>query len=493
MLHPRMARQSRRLGAVGIGLVLIASLTFLPAATAVSAPPVRPGRVVSWGGPTALPAPPTELGDAVAIAAIDVAGAYSNLALRANGTVVGWGSNAFGEASPPETLADATAIDLGVGFGLALTRGGQVVAWGTNESGQLDVPKDLGTVTAISAGGYLGYRGLDVAPAQCGFALALRRDGTVSRWGQDAPGLGCEQIGAQLDPPTGLEDVVAISAGSRQALALRADGTVVAWGSGAMPGFDGTPPDQWSNIVAVSAGNGNNLGLRSDGTVAAYGIWGESGPPVEADVVDLAAGNVDVFLHRDGTLSTYRDIKPPAATKGAAFQAVTAGDDYGLAIEAAADEPSAPVLGSSDVQPWVDANPAGTAEAFRYAASTSRSVSTGHVYLDESSEATEVIVGLYADADGEPGKLLASGSSANVVNGQWNAIPIDSVALSGGVSYWLALLAPNGTIRFRDLPDGDGGPTRLSDETELTASCGLPGVWKTRREYANAPASLYAD
>jgi len=497
MQNNHVRRIARRAAAIGIGCLLMGSLA--PAAsradTQLPMPDVRPGRVVSWGGPAEYQpslSPPAGLDDAVAIAASDTNGSYSNLALRADGTVVGWGLNKFGEATPPPGLNDVVGIDTGAGFSLALRSDGSVTSWGANDSGQLDVPADLGPVAAVSAGGYFSSRGLGVPDGVCGYALALRPNGTVARWGQDTPGLGCDFIDARMDPPAGLDDVTAISAGSRQAVALRADGTVVAWGTGVSDGYDGTPPGLWSDVVAISAGSGNSLGLRSDGTVVAYGIWGESGPPRVSNVAALSASNADVFLHRDGTISVYRDTFPPSAPTGEVFRAVSAGYDYGLAIAAAA-EPSAPILGSSDVQPWVDTNPAGTAEAFQYTATRSGPATAVHVYLDEQNEATQVIVGVYDDAEGQPGTLLATGHTTELVPGEWNPIPITSTTITAGQPYWLALLSPleSGTIRFRDVPDGVGGPTKLSAQSGLSARCGLPAKWKTGHDFANSPASVY--
>jgi hypothetical protein len=152
-------------------------------------------------------------------------------------------------------------------------------------------------------------------------------------------------------------------------------------------------------------------------------------------------------------------------------------------------------VGWSGVQPWVDSNPSGTAEAFVYRATATGSASTAHVYLDEQNEADEVHVGVYSDVDGEPGARLASGRSMEVVDGEWNAIPIGTVDVIEGQEYWLALLSPvgSGVLRFRDLVDGEGGRTRLGAETWLTAGCGLPAMWTTGREFANSPASIYLD
>jgi len=230
----------------------------------------------------------------------------------------------------PAGLADVVAIDVGAGFAVALGADASVTTWGADDAGQLDVPSDLGPVTAVAAGGYLGYRGYGFPYAACGFALALRPDGTVTRWGEDRDGSGCDQLDARLDPPPDLSGVVAISAGDRVALALKSDGTVVAWGPGVNFSLDGTPPESWSDVVAISAGAGNMVGLRADGTVVAYGIWGESGPPSIDGVQALSAGQVDLFLQNDSTISAYRPISGVPTDSG--YAAVSAGNDYGLAI-----------------------------------------------------------------------------------------------------------------------------------------------------------------
>jgi hypothetical protein len=483
---------------VGLGIGLMAFSA--PAATQAQETPsgVGGGRVISWGGPADLQAaltPPADLDDAVAIVASDLPGSHANLAVRADGSVVGWGQDEFGEAHPPDGLQDVVAVDIGAGFSVALQADGSITTWGADDAGQLDVPDDLGPVTAVAAGGYAGYRGYGVPAGQCGYGLALRPDGTVVRWGQVKEGFGCEQIDARMDPPSGLSDVVAIAAGARQALALRADGTVVAWGVGVAGRLDGTPPVEWTDVVAVSSGYGDSLGLRADGTVLSYGIWGESGPPRVSDVAAISTSTFDVFLNRDTTLADYHAPTSELPT-GSGYQAISAGSDYGLAIEAV-DPPrsESPVLGSTEIQPSVDSNPAGTAESFQYTAAASATASTFHVFLDADNEARTVIAGVYADVDGEPGALLSTGRSSSLTAGEWNAIPVPPVALEAGRQYWLALLAPraDGVIRFRDVPDPEGGPTRLSAQHRLSAWRGLPGIWSTRTDFANAPASLYLD
>jgi hypothetical protein len=503
--HPGdiMKRSHRRSGwsrtlVVGLGIGLMASSVPLAAQAQQDPLGVAGARVVAWGGPAELQGaltPPADLDDAVAIAASSLPGTHANLAVRGDGTVVGWGQDEFGEAHPPEGLRDVVAVDIGAGFSVARRADGSVATWGSNDAGQLDVPDDLGPVTAVAAGGYAGYRGYGVPAGQCGYGLALRPDGTVVRWGQVQDGFGCEQIDTRMDPPAGLDHVVAISAGSRQALALRSDGTVVAWGAGVGFRLDGTPTEQWTDVVAVSSGYSDNLGLRADGTVLSYGTWGESGPPSMSDVAAVSASGFDVFLNRDTTLSQYH-APMSDLPKGPGYQAISAGYDYGLAIEAAEQPgPAKPPLGSAEIQPSVDSNPPGTAESFQYTAAASGSVSTFHVYLDATNAATTAVVGVYADRSGEPGALLSAGRSRTVTSGSWNAISVPAVVLEAGKRYWLSVLGPrgDGEIRFRDVPEPEGGPTRLSAAQDLSFWRGLPSTWSTSRTFANSPASLYLD
>lgn len=60
--------------------------------------------------------PPTGLRDVVAIAA----GGYHSLALKSNGTIVGWGDNTWGQAIPPIGLCYVKSLAGGGGHSLAL-------------------------------------------------------------------------------------------------------------------------------------------------------------------------------------------------------------------------------------------------------------------------------------------------------------------------------------------------------------------------------------
>src|SRR5260221_8977459 len=92
---------------------------------------------------------------------------------------------------------------------------GLVLAWGGNSYGQAVVPTGLTNVLAISAGYF--------------HSLAVRSDTTVAAWGQWYSG---SSTYTTVTVPSSLTNVVAVAGGLSHSVALRKDGTVVAWGYG---------------------------------------------------------------------------------------------------------------------------------------------------------------------------------------------------------------------------------------------------------------------
>jgi Regulator of chromosome condensation (RCC1) repeat/Immunoglobulin domain len=222
--------------------------------------------------------------NAVAVAA----GAWHNLVLKADGTVVGWGENYDGQCSPPLGLTGVTALAAGGYHSLALKANGKVAAWGADYNGQTDVPGWLSNVVAIAAGTW--------------HSVALRADGTVVAWGDDSL--------QQTNVPAGLANVVAIAAGGNHSLALRADGTVVAWGDNAdaVGNYAGQsmPPAGLTDVVAIGAGDYHSLAVKADGTVVGWGANGDgqSQPPAGLTGVKAVAGGAahSLALKADGTV-----------------------------------------------------------------------------------------------------------------------------------------------------------------------------------------------
>jgi Domain of unknown function (DUF1963)/Regulator of chromosome condensation (RCC1) repeat len=293
---------------------------------------------------TRPPAPVWGLGSSITA----IAGSYHNLALRGDGTVVGWGENRVGQVGDGTSryrrapvrvvdLVDVAAVSVGEAHSLALTERGGVVAWGRNEWGE------LGDGTLTSSGSPAGVGGLErgvVAVAAGDFhSLALTVDGAVLAWGLNSAGeVGRDYIPAgPVAVPELQRGVRAIAAGGYHSLALTEDGTVLAWGMAGMPGlgefggFDLSRPPYIARpapvsglprgIQQVAAGKRHSLALTSSGGVFAWGD-GHSGqlgdgarenryPAVEVSglssgVRAIAAGyNCSYSISGDGALLSW--------------------------------------------------------------------------------------------------------------------------------------------------------------------------------------------
>jgi alpha-tubulin suppressor-like RCC1 family protein len=104
------------------------------------------GSIVVWGdnyyGQCEVPAPNT---DFVAIAA----GTLHSLGLKADGSIVAWG----GDNDAPEPNTDFVAVAAGYNHSLGLKADGSIVAWGSNTYGQCTVPVPNAGFCACSNGG----------------------------------------------------------------------------------------------------------------------------------------------------------------------------------------------------------------------------------------------------------------------------------------------------------------------------------------------------
>lgn len=170
------------------------------------------GRVVAWGADT--PPVPSGLSNIVAVSVGGQGYGYAppsgGLALKADGTVVGWGwgptiSNGLG------SLTNIVAISGGFETALALTAEGKVVGmdW------QYQPPADLSNVVKIAAS-----QGDDHH-----INLALKADGKVVGWGYDfyRPPYG-QMYGGVSFASDSVSNATAIASGYNHALALVGDG-----------------------------------------------------------------------------------------------------------------------------------------------------------------------------------------------------------------------------------------------------------------------------
>jgi alpha-tubulin suppressor-like RCC1 family protein len=236
------------------------------------------------------------------------AGFYFSLAVLEDGTAWGWGTNSDQELGTGTSAAisntalqvaggnDFRVVAAGLSWSLGLKSDGSVWAWGSNLSGQLgngttggtsNVPLQISNLTGITA---LACGGVAGPSFRIGHNLALRSDGTVWAWGDNASGqLGNGTTGGVGNLPvqvSGLAGVTAIAAGCNFSLAARSDGTVWAWGSNSNFSLGTSNSSQISNVpvqvpnltgvVAISSSGFSflSLALQFDGSVW---TWGGSG------------------------------------------------------------------------------------------------------------------------------------------------------------------------------------------------------------------------
>jgi alpha-tubulin suppressor-like RCC1 family protein len=260
------------------------------------------GTVWAWGGnlygqlgdgTTTNSSTPVQVRGLSGVTAV-AAGDYCSVALRSDGTVWAWGFNANGQLGDGTTTSSSTPVRVQGLSGvtaiaaeapaayhvMALRSDGTVWAWGSNAGGQLGDGTRTTRFTPVQVHGLSGVTAIGV-----GFflSMALRSDGTMWAWGHNLWGqLGDGTTTTRLTPVQvrDLSGVTAIAAGGHHSLALRTDGTVWAWGHNSWGQMgngtttDSSTPVQLSGlagVIAISAGSEYSLGLRSDGTVWAWG------------------------------------------------------------------------------------------------------------------------------------------------------------------------------------------------------------------------------
>jgi alpha-tubulin suppressor-like RCC1 family protein len=187
------------------------------------------GSVVAWFSDPSMHQygevfPAMGVSNAIAVALGETTIDTRNVALLTDGTVTTWGhQSVYRDEAPPAGLSGVVAIAASGGHALALKRDGTVIGWGSNKSGQA-----TGTPTTaipwISAGPvWVEGRPLtniaSVAAAE-GYSLARTRDGRLMAWGRMVNALYPATV------PPGLSNVVAIAAGWDSCVAVTTNSLV---------------------------------------------------------------------------------------------------------------------------------------------------------------------------------------------------------------------------------------------------------------------------
>jgi len=274
------------------------------------------------------PVPVSGLSNVVAVAG----GGEHSLALLSNGAVMAWGDNEDGELGAGTTtgpdncsgscsktpvqvpgLSNVVAIDAGYYYSLALLANGTVITWGYDYYGELGdgIGVQEGCECVDHPIAVPGVSGAVAISADWYVASALLQDGTIRNWGYNYDGelgnntqtiesTGCYCLGPVS--PSGLSGARATTSGGYHGLALLASGAAQGWGydyygevgNGTFveTGCDCVPTPSALNALsspqALAAGAYHSLALLSNGTVMGWG-YNEKGEVGDGTLEDQAS------------------------------------------------------------------------------------------------------------------------------------------------------------------------------------------------------------
>jgi alpha-tubulin suppressor-like RCC1 family protein len=194
-----------------------------------------------WGWQTPCANVPTKVEGLTGVKQLSL-GDVSALALKDDGTVWGWGTNANGELCdgttehrprPVQMKGIANAVNVAVNYNsIVVLADGTVRTCGVNQLNALGDPAEEGGehLTPYKVPGLTGVRSARMASTTTIVQLA---DGTLRGWGcgyygylGDGSGAG---FSAKPHPPTGLGPVLVHYFSGNSSYAIRSDGTVMAW------------------------------------------------------------------------------------------------------------------------------------------------------------------------------------------------------------------------------------------------------------------------
>ena len=241
------------------------------------------------------------------------AGDNTVYAIKADGTLWGWGSNAQGALGQGSTDSKRSSIPLQIGSdsdwkeaygargcGFFIKENGTLWSVGSNEKGLSGVGDGVTKHTSlVQVGTDADWKSLGVSVTWCYTVLAIKQDGSLWAWGSGADFcLGQGNTNNSTVPVrVGTDnDWKQVAIGSSHVLALKNDGSL--WGWGFAPYYQlmndqtnikvptrlGT--DKWTSVYAI---DNASYGVKEDGTLWAWGDNQNNLLGLNSDMSDLEA------------------------------------------------------------------------------------------------------------------------------------------------------------------------------------------------------------
>ena len=216
-------------------------------------------------------------------------GSYHSLAIKADGTLWGWGRNNEGQLGNGTNTASNKPVKAGTSsnwakvatgsvYSLAIKNDGTLWAWGGNDWGQLGTGDYSSRNFPVQIGTANNWAKIEAGNLH---SLAIKTDGTLWAWGVNFDGQLGDGTNTVRNSPVQIgisTDWKEISGGTDHSLALKIDGTLWAWGWGVFGQLGGgsasNVPQQRgvaTDWASISAGQYFSLGIKTTGTLWAWG------------------------------------------------------------------------------------------------------------------------------------------------------------------------------------------------------------------------------
>jgi alpha-tubulin suppressor-like RCC1 family protein len=220
-----------------------------------------------------------------------VGGGSHSLAIKSDGSLWAWGFNADGRTGLNTTSGNTTVptrvgidsdwvfVSSGRAFSLAIKSDGSLWAWGSNANGRTGLNTTSGNTTVPTRVGIDSDWKLVAAGIE--HSQAIKDSGTLWGWGSNVN--GSNGTGSQRNSPFQVgtdSDWIFVSAGFRYSQAIKDNGTLWGWGSN-VGGRNGTGSQRNSPFQVgidsdwkfVSANQNHSQAIKDNGTL--WG-WGEN-------------------------------------------------------------------------------------------------------------------------------------------------------------------------------------------------------------------------